>query len=120
MAVQGTLFRANLYENSTPATLTRRAKQVSLASLPAMALLAGLLAGSEVQAALAISSATSQNITCSGNICSPTAKNAILNVTDLETLLASGSVTVTTTGSGVEATKLSVATGLSWSNTSTL
>jgi hypothetical protein len=79
-----------------------------------------LFARSEAQATLAISSAATQNITCSGNICSPTAKNAILNAKDLEKLLASGGVTVTTTGSGVEATNLSIAAGVSWSNHSSL
>jgi len=59
-------------------------------------------------------------MTCSGGTCSPTAAKAVLNVGDLESLLASGAVTVTTTGSGVQAGDIRVDAPLSWSSTNTL
>jgi len=59
-------------------------------------------------------------MTCSGGVCAPTAKSAMLNVGDLETLLASGNVTVTTTGTGVQADDINVKVALSWSSTGAL
>jgi hypothetical protein len=67
-----------------------------------------------------ISSGATANMTCSGGVCSPTAKNAILNVTDLENLLATGNVTVTTTGSGVQADNLDVNAAVSWAGANAL
>ena len=67
-----------------------------------------------------ISSQSTQNMTCSGGVCAPTAKSATLNAGDLETLLASGNVTVTTTGTGVQASHINVRAALSWSSTGML
>lgn len=50
--------------------------------------------------AVTISSAAASNMSCSGGVCTPTAANAVLNVSDLTSMLASGNVTVNTgTGS---------------------
>jgi hypothetical protein len=69
------------------------------------------------QAAVTISTSATQNMSCSAGVCSPTATNAVLNVNDLENLLASGSVEITTTGSGgVQASDIVVASGYSWSS----
>jgi len=54
-------------------------------------------------------------MSCSNGVCSPTATDAVLNVNDLENLLAAGNVEVTTTGTGVEANDIAVSTALSWS-----
>ena len=75
---------------------------------------------SAAQADITISSAATQNMTCSGGVCTPTATNAVLNSGDLETLLASGNVAVTTTGSGVQANNIVVGDGVSWSSSSAL
>ena len=64
--------------------------------------------GGAAQAAVTISSGATQGMICAGGICSPTATDANLNVTDLENDLASGNLTVTTTGSGVRATDIDV------------
>jgi hypothetical protein len=72
------------------------------------------------QAEVTISSAATSNMSCLGGVCSPTAKNAILNVTDLENLLATGNVEVTTTGSGVQAGDIDIDAALAWSSTTTL
>ena len=82
--------------------------------------LAAILA-SPARADVTISTDTTQNVSCSGGVCQPTANNAVLNVNDLENLLASGSVEVTTTGSGgVQANNIDVETALSWSTASAL
>src|SRR5579862_9712667 len=72
------------------------------------------------RADVVISSAPTQNITCAAGVCAPTAANAVLNITDLENLLASGSLTVTTTGSSVQADNVDVKAPLTWSNPNAL
>jgi hypothetical protein len=79
-----------------------------------------LAAATAAQADVIISSDATANMSCSAGICTPMAADAVLNVGDLETLLASGSVTVTTTGSGVQANNVDVATALTWSSAATL
>jgi hypothetical protein len=59
------------------------------------------LMATAAHAAIAISSAPTQNMSCSNGVCAPTAKSAVLNVGDLETDLGAGNVTVTTTGAPV-------------------
>ncbi len=77
--------------------------------------------GASAQAAVTISSAPTQNLSCSDGVCAPTAATANLNTGDLENLLASSNVEVTTTGSGgVQATDIVVADGFSWATTSLL
>jgi len=49
-------------------------------------------------ATVTISAQATQNMNCSAGACAPTATKAVLNGGDLETLLSSGDVTVTTTG----------------------
>ncbi len=69
-------------------------------------------------AQVVISSGKTQNMTCSGSVCAPTAASAVLNVGTLETMLASGNAEVTTTGSGgVQASNIVSSTALSWSTT---
>jgi len=85
-----------------------------------LGILAAALSLSAAHAAVTISSDATTNMTCSGGVCAPTAADAILNAGDLETLLASGSVTVTTTGAGVQASDIVVAAPVSWSTGNTL
>lgn len=80
----------------------------------------GSLLTATAQADVVVSTAQTQNMSCSGGVCSPTAIDAVLNVTDLENLLASGSVEVTTTGSGVQADNIAIGAGLQWSGASSL
>jgi hypothetical protein len=77
-------------------------------------------AASPSPANVAISNAATANITCSGGLCAPTAADAVLNVQDLEAMLASGNATVTTTGSGVQAVNIRVNARLTWSAGTTL
>src|SRR5579862_9481667 len=67
-----------------------------------------------------ISTAPSKNISCSNGICAPTAASALLNVSDLETMLASGDVSVTTAGAGVQANDIAVIAPFTWSSESKL
>jgi len=65
--------------------------------LSASVLLLG--ATTAAHAVVTISSAQTQNMTCASGVCTPTAADAVLNVNDLTTMLASGNATVNT-GSG--------------------
>jgi len=74
------------------------------------------------QAAVTISSKPTQNMNCASGVCTPTAKKAVLNVTDLTNLLASGNVTVNTgTGSLAQQVEdIIVASGFNWASASSL
>jgi hypothetical protein len=72
-------------------------------------------------AAVTISSLATRNMTCSGGTCSPTANQANLSVSHLKGMLASGNVTVMTTGSGsIQANNIVISNALSWSSSSAL
>ncbi|HWY15902.1 MAG TPA: hypothetical protein VNX86_12265 [Rhizomicrobium sp.] len=79
-----------------------------------------LTAATDADAAVAISWGATQNMTCSGGVCAPTAANAVLNTGDLENLLATGNVEVTTTGAGVQANVIDVKAAFGWTNSSAL
>ena len=57
-------------------------------------IIAALCLAPAAHAAVTISSAATSNMSCTSGVCSPTAANAVLNVGDLTTMLASGNVTV--------------------------
>jgi hypothetical protein len=86
----------------------------------ALIVIPALLAMGAARADVTISSSATANMTCSGGVCAPTAKNAVLNVGDLQSLLASGSAMVTTTGAGIQANNIDIDTALSWSSNNTL
>ena len=66
-------------------------------------------------ATVTISSDATKNMKCSQGVCSPTKNAAVLNASDLESMLQTGNVTVTTTGSGlIEATTIVVDAALTW------
>jgi hypothetical protein len=69
------------------------------------------------EASVTISTKATQNITCSAGICSPTAKQAVLNVSDLTNMLASGDVKIIT---GAGAVTITVESPFSWTSTSRL
>ncbi|HEY1614825.1 MAG TPA: GLUG motif-containing protein [Rhizomicrobium sp.] len=71
-------------------------------------------------ATVTISSAPTANMSCSAGVCAPTAVDAVLNVGDLQTLLTSGDVSVTTTGSNVQANSIHTTAALTWPNKSAL
>ena len=79
-----------------------------------VAAVAALLAATSAQASVQISSNPTQNMNCTGGVCSPTAKNADLNATDLANMLATADVKVVT-GSG--AVTIGVLSPLTWANT---
>jgi hypothetical protein len=53
-----------------------------------------VLGGTSARAGVVISSDPTQNMSCTGGICSPTYKDAVLNIGDLTTLLATADTTV--------------------------
>ncbi len=79
-----------------------------------------VLATAPAHADVAISSASTQNMTCSAGICAPTSADAVLNNGDLETMLASGNVTIVTTGTGVQADNIDLTAAVDWTSSSTL
>jgi hypothetical protein len=104
-----------------------RRRPLSQAIVSATRILAATVAGTFVlfavsaRADVTISAGATRNMACAGGVCSPTAKRAVLNVTDLENLLASGNVTVTTTGSSnVQAHDIHIVAAVSWQSGSTL
>jgi The GLUG motif len=64
-----------------------------------------------VQAAVRISKNPTRNMSCSSGVCTPTARNAVLNASDLAGMLASGDVTVS---SGHVAKDIEMSASLSW------
>ena len=88
---------------------------------PTLTLCALAMSTTATQAAVTISTGQTNNVTCGSGVCAPTASNAVLNVNDLETYLASGNLEVTTTGSGgVQANNIVVDAALSWTNANAL
>jgi hypothetical protein len=91
-------------------------RSVRLAALSCALLASIALSSAPVSAAVVISTAATQNMNCSGGLCAPTAKNAVLNVGDLTSMLASGDVEVST-GAGLLAAKVEdivVDAGFNW------
>jgi hypothetical protein len=76
-----------------------------------------LLFASTAQGAVNISAQPTQNMSCSGGVCTATAPKAVLNVTDLTNLLASGDTTVKTGGAAKD---IVVKAALSWTSASRL
>jgi len=73
-----------------------RRHRVTLRHVGSAVSLAAALVSTAAYADLTISTGASKNIVCTSGVCTPTKMNANLNVTQLQTLLASGNVKVTT------------------------
>ena len=69
---------------------------------------------STAQAAVLISSGATTNIACVSGVCAPSKKSAVLNVTQLQSLLAAGNVTVTT--AGAKSSDIVVSANLGWAS----
>ena len=91
--------------------MQNKAHAALLAALLCLSLAGGALA------AVSISGGPTQNMTCSGGVCTPAGKKAVLNVSYLASLLAGGDWKVTT-GSG--AITIEVTDNLTWASTNTL
>lgn len=72
-----------------------------------------LLTATSAQASVLISSKPTTNMNCANGVCSPTAKKAILNATDLANMLAGGDVAV---ASGSPARDIEVTAAFSWTS----
>jgi hypothetical protein len=80
------------------------------------AAVAALLSG-PAGAAVVISTAPTSNMNCSGGVCTATAANAVLNVSDLQAMLAGGNASVV---SGSVASDIDVETALGWASANRL
>lgn len=69
------------------------------------------------RADVVVSTASTSNIACSGGVCTPTARKAVLNVTDLANMLASGDVTVKSSALSQD---IDFAAPLSWTSSQRL
>ena len=78
---------------------------------------AALCIARAAHAAVTISTEATSNMSCSGGVCTPTAQNATLNVGDLQTMLASGNVTVAAAGEPVD---IDIQAPFSWSSATAL
>ena len=76
-----------------------------------------LFAAPSANAAVEISSKPTQNMSCTGGVCTPTAKKAVLNVSDLATMLAGGDTTIKSTNANPD---IEIDAALSWTSTSRL
>lgn len=74
-------------------------------------LVAAMAAAPRAEAAVAISNKPTSNMSCSGGVCVSTAKNAVLNVTDLQGMLASSAVKVV---AKAKASDIKIVNALSW------
>src|ERR1700743_1950219 len=79
--------------------------------------LASLAAATSAHAAVAISDAATKHMSCSAGVCSPTAKNAVLNAGDLATMLATSDVKVTT---GAGAVAIGISAPVTWTSANRL
>ena len=82
----------------------------------------GLFASAVVQAAVTISNSPTKNMVCSAGVCTPTHKSAVLNAGDLQNLLATSNVTVTTGAGSLAAQTLDIIVNgaVTWLSGSTL
>jgi hypothetical protein len=95
---------------------------ISLRNLFATSAVLAVLPFAAAHAAVTISTSTTSNMSCVSGVCTPTAANAVLNVGDLTTMLASGKVTVNT-GSGSLAQQVEdiiVAAPFNWASANAL
>jgi hypothetical protein len=69
------------------------------------------------QADVVISSSATLNVTCSSGVCTPTSANAVLNVGELQTLLANSNVKLAASG---EPVNVDIDASLSWVSTNAL
>jgi hypothetical protein len=74
---------------------------------------------SPAYAELTVSTAPTSEVTCTNGICTTTGKHAVLNVSQLESLLAAGNVSVVGLFRGNDA-KLAISAGISWASANTL
>ncbi len=82
-----------------------------------MAGAAALAFAGSASANVVISTAATSNMDCSGGVCTATAASAVLNVNDLQNLLASGNTTVAT---GTLAASIVVSAPFGWVSSGTL
>jgi hypothetical protein len=83
----------------------------------ALALVSLVAAAPAAHAAVVISDAATKHMSCSAGVCSPTAKNAVLNAGDLATMLAASDVKVTT---GAGAVAIGVSAPVTWTSANRL
>src|SRR3954470_2887924 len=82
-----------------------------------LGLLGFVLACSTAQADLSISNKPTQNMSCEAGVCTATAQKAVLNVGDLQAMLANGDATVK---AGRLAKDIDIDQALTWSGNSRL
>src|SRR4051794_9114115 len=90
---------------------------MAIARTCALGLLGLVLACSTARADISISNKPTHNMDCQAGVCTATARKAVLNVGDLQAMLASGDVLVKT---GSTANDININQPLTWATTSRL
>jgi len=85
-----------------------------------LAIAVTLASGTPARADLSISKDATHNVSCSGGVCTPTAKNAVLNVGDLTNMLLAHDLTVQTGSGDGTAASISIVDGFSWADNNRL
>jgi hypothetical protein len=85
--------------------------------LGGLAVLCSGIVGNPAFADVVISSAATKNMSCVSGVCTPTSPDAVLNVNDLTSMLASGNVTIEGSGEPVD---IDVQAPFSWSSANSL
>jgi hypothetical protein len=82
-----------------------------------VAIAIALLAANESSASVMISTNPTKNMDCVGGVCTPTAKSAVMNVSDLANMLGASDVTIRT---NKKAVTITVASALTWASANRL
>jgi len=77
--------------------------------------LAAVAGATGAQANFIISKAPTQNVSCSNGLCVPIGRDPVLNVGDLQALLAAGNIEINTDNGKIHARNIYVETSLAWS-----
>jgi len=89
-------------------------KQLNAATVVVCLILS--FAPTAARATLTISSDPTSNMSCTSLACLPTAADAVLNVADVTSRLASHNLKIATTGAGADAGDIDIEVALSWSS----
>ncbi|MGD0191045.1 MAG: GLUG motif-containing protein [Rhizomicrobium sp.] len=108
------------HSSKTSAVARARRRITGMWIFSAATAVAAISLSGAAQAALTISTGKTKNVACNAGVCAPTSATAVLNVSQLESMLASSSVEVTTGSLGASVSDIDVQAGITWSSANAL